>query len=472
MATDKRFLQWHGQQWRVRRRVPARLQEVVGTSALVHPLHTADLKEANDAKHEHLARFARIIREAERTPTVADPIERDAMRFRVHLKREPKRTQPSEAISGSDVMDLEEAGEVVHDGERDGLYHHAEHLEAEHGASAARRFVDLATYKVTPIEHYLEAFIESKGYTFKSAGDCRRVVTMLHVWLREQGLGGIVESVDRRTAGRFVEKRLTVGRSPRKAQAYKGFLSGYWKWLAATGRADVVEPWTGQPLPRAGTQKPTDAEDEGKRPFTNAEVRKLLDGDPGPVLALLIPLCALSGMRLEEACQLRVVDCADGVFNIRRGKTAAARRRVPIHSDLRGLVAMCSDAKPPEAYLMDGLPEPPPSRSTRSDPASKRFTRYRRRLGIDDRPNGKAKSNVDFHSFRRWFAMTAREARRDGEAMGTDESTLKAVMGHKRDDLTEHLYAGDETMDRKRTLVESVRLPLPAEPIEQDEPYD
>src|SRR5690606_2467267 len=99
----------------------------------------------------------------------------------------------------------------------------------------------------------------------------------------------------------------------------------------------------------------------------------------------------LSGMRLEEICQLRVADCADGGFRVHFGKTVNARRTVPIHPDLVAIVARRTEGKPASAYLIDGLPDVPASRDSRSHPAAKAFTRYRRKVGVDERPNGKAK---------------------------------------------------------------------------------
>ena len=45
-------------------------------------------------------------------------------------------------------------------------------------------------------------------------------------------------------------------------------------------------------------------------------------------------LGALTGMRLEEIFRLKVSDCAGGVFQVRRSKTASGERQVPIHADL------------------------------------------------------------------------------------------------------------------------------------------
>lgn len=206
--------------------------------------------------------------------------------------------------------------------------------------------------------------------------------------------------------------------------------------------------------------------DEGKRPYTDEEVAKLLYGPADGLLSKLMRIAALSGMRLEEICQLRVSDCKDEIFSIRSGKTVNAKRSVPIHSELENLVAECCVGKKDCDFLIDGLPLSPPSRDTRSDPAAKRFTRYRRKRGVDERPNGKAKSNVDFHSFRRWFVRKVRDALLVGSA-GFDLWTVVDVVGHsaidrpKSLDLSQSQYAGSDPLASKKLLVESVKLPVP-----------
>lgn len=115
-------------------------------------------------------------------------------------------------------------------------------------------------------------------------------------------------------------------------------------------------------------------------------------------------------------------------------------------------------------YLFEELPPVPKSRETRSDPAAKQFTRYRRTMKVDERPNDKAKSNVDFHSFRRWFIRKARDAMLAGGA-GFDHWTFAWVVGHTDDerakslDLSQHGYAGQDPERAKRALVEAVKLP-------------
>lgn len=251
----------------------------------------------------------------------------------------------------------------------------------------------------------------------------------------------------------------------RRVDAGKFLSEQYWTWLLDKGHLPAGEnPWAGQRLP-ADRRQARDAEaDGGKRPFTDAEMTKLLNGDGGPLLNDLMPVGALSGMRIEEICQLQVSDCRDGAFNVWAGKTDNARRTVPIHSGLAGIVKRRTEGKKDTDYLFDDLPPIPKSRETRSDPAAKQFTRYRRKLEVDERPNDKAKSNVDFHSFRRWFIRKARDAMLAGTE-GFDEWTITWVVGHtdseraKSLDLSQHGYAGQDPEKAKRALVEAVKLP-------------
>lgn len=186
------------------------------------------------------------------------------------------------------------------------------------------------------------------------------------------------------------------------------------------------------------------------------------------MLADIMRIAALSGMRIEEIFRLRVSDCKGNLFRVANGKTDNARRKVPIHSSLTAIIKRRSEGKPQSAFLIDDLPDTPPkSRDSRSDPAVKRFTRYRRKQGVDERPNGKKVSNVDFHSFRRWFIRSARNAMLKANP-GFDAWTFPAVVGHtegvdrpKALDMSQQHYAGHDFEEARRKLVESVKLPHP-----------
>ena len=111
----------------------------------------------------------------------------------------------------------------------------------------------------------------------------------------------------------------------------------------------------------------------------------------------------------------------------------------------------------------------PPASSPRerSQPVVKAFTRYRRRKGVDERSEGARQSNVDFHSFRRWFIRAARDALTSGRASGYSYWTIAEVVGHSKEDslplaMTMSRYSGDDTGEAKRACVAAVRLPSSA----------
>lgn len=438
MAGNTQYLEWHGQQYRVRVKVPAGLRSLLGKSKLTKPLHTANLKEANERKWPVVAELKARIAAAEKALTNQDADVATALALR--LTKDDEDTQYATHIA-------------------------AEQMERRAGTRKAQAFAALASGRFTPLDHHADAFVAHQGYRQKSADDFRRVLGWLRDWLKDSDQPLAIEHISRQVAGRFIVESLVVGRSAGKASAYLTFLRQYWRWMREKGHSLAESnPWVEQSLP-AAPRAPRSAEaDKGKRPFTDEEVKALLAGDGGSLLNDLMPIAALSGMRLEEICQLQVADCAGEVFNVWAGKTDSAKRTVPIHSGLTAIVERRTKGKAPTDYLFDELPPVPKSRENRSDPAAKRFTRYRRSAGVDERPNGKAKSNVEFHSFRRWFIRKARDARLAG-ATGFDEWTLTWVVGHADSDrprgleLSQHGYAGMDPEAAKRALVEAVKLP-------------
>ena len=144
---------------------------------------------------------------------------------------------------------------------------------------------------------------------------------------------------------------------------------------------------------------------------------------PGPSVPrrgrFWVPLVSLyTGMRLNEICQLTLDDFVveDGVDIIlirgdddgetKRIKTAAGRRFIPLHSELRrigllGHVALRRKKSPPTDVLFPELPLG--STGYRSDPFSKYFARFLDHVKIKD------KKKV-FHSFRHSYRDALREA--------------------------------------------------------------
>jgi integrase len=64
---------------------------------------------------------------------------------------------------------------------------------------------------------------------------------------------------------------------------------------------------------------------------------------------------------------------------------------------------------------------------------------------------GKRRSLINFHSFRRWFCTRAEQA-------GQPETIIAAVVGHKRLGITFGTYSDGPSATQFRACVESVQL--------------
>ncbi len=172
---------------------------------------------------------------------------------------------------------------------------------------------------------------------------------------------------------------------------------------------------------------------------------------------------ALSGMRIDEIARLQVrdLDFAQGTMAIRRGKSEAGRRTIPIHPELLPVLKAQHDKAQAlgSSWLFPEIPDPKSrdSLTERSMAMGKRFARHRMRLGIHEKPQGQRQSNIDFHSFRRWFITKAEQA-------GVPPNIISTVVGHAegRKGMTLGVYSGGPSLDQLRACIEAVRLPQEA----------
>ena len=95
----------------------------------------------------------------------------------------------------------------------------------------------------------------------------------------------------------------------------------------------------------------------------------------------------------------------------------------------------------------------------RSQKVVKAFTAYRRKMEVDDVPEGARQSRVDFHSFRRFFITKAEQAEKLPHF-------IEAVVGHKRLGMSLGGYSGGPLRAQFRAVVESVNLPQDEEDTE------
>lgn len=450
------YLERHHDRWRVVVKVPAAVREYIGKAHLKEPLKTSNLATANLLKAEVVARLKHRIEEAMILVSEA-PEYAEARALRAAANRAS--TPP---VAPQDGLVAYQQGRQVF------------WLQAGPAAPQLTALAPMITVtspitpaKATPLKTHMEAFTADHGYQPKSLLEMERTLRRLGKWLSRKNHLQTIEAVTPELAVGFMRHLVhDLALSRKNAGKYVSFLRSYWKWLIDHGYLSPgPSPWSAPiPKPKA-TGRHADLEpDEGKRPYKAEELRKLLNGKPrDPALLDLIKLGALTGMRLEEIYRLRVRDVEDGFFLVRVGKTANARRKVPIHPDLEGLVKRLTEGREPKEYLVDPTAPVVEKTGIRSGAASKAFGYYRKSVGVDDRPNGKLKSNVDFHSLRRWFIMSARDALLNG-ATGYNNWTIAEVAGHETGltdtlKMTLGVYAGASGDEALRACVAAVRLP-------------
>jgi len=259
------------------------------------------------------------------------------------------------------------------------------------------------------------------------------------------------------------------GISNRTLNRHIGVIVGMFDWAIKAGKLEGPNPAKGHHQSEAAHE--TDSEG-ARRSFTTEELKKLLNGPLFAIslaermepklhtvettLAWLIPIALYSGMRLDEICGLRSDDVMgdEGVpyFDLRshegrRLKTAAARRRIPVHSGLLRIgfgAYLAHTRKQGHEYLFPALKPGGPD-GKRSWYVSKRFTTYRRSVGV-------GATGTVFHCFRKNAATALERAR-------VPENEAVQVLGHKKMTMSYGLYSGGLDLAGLARVVEAITYP-------------
>jgi integrase len=289
----------------------------------------------------------------------------------------------------------------------------SEIIAEEHGNEAAQTFYEIASGRATTLTEHLDEWLADRVFSAGSAVHHRKAVAVLTDWCKGARLKATLETITNKVAWQFRDKCLHVRYpDPKTFNNYLWSYCSYWRWRARRGRVEA-NPW----LRLSDDGRSTRLRDQGarKRPFTDAEINALLSDRPPEPLHDLMMVAAMSRARINAIYELRVGDCQGGCFTF---------RRVPIHSELKVIVARRCAGKQPEEFLFHECPEATAKRP-RSAAASQAFTRYRRTLEVGEKADWIRQSNVDFHSFRRWFTTKAEQA-------GRLPHIIDAVTGHTR----------------------------------------
>jgi integrase len=415
------------------------------------PLGTDSLREANRLKWDVVAQLKGTIDEA-RAALAGHRLDLRSMRERaikqaVELNVQRKLARSHEELEAIDYAvglvaerlagkpSIDPDGEVSFD---------PPHM------AVAQEFAQTASGNRTPLAYHHEKFLAASGVKPRTLADDKRSMKYLLDWCEKNDVPPFLQSIGKREAVRFCDDlpSLIPGLSPVTLNKTVSRLSAYWTWLE--GRHEVENNvWRGRRF-----KTPHQTTDQKERPFTDDEVKALLNGPASPAMHDLMRIAALSGARLDAIVCLKVKDCQNGVFIFKPQKKEPGPRACPIHSGLKEIIARRTKDKDPTDDIFPEWPGVKKSNSLRerSFKTSYEFTLYRREVGVEDKEEGQRRGRVNFHSWRRYFITKAEQA-------GQPESVIAVVVGHKRQGMTFGVYSAGPLLEQARQCVEAVQLP-------------
>jgi integrase len=473
VPADRRYLEMHGASWRVTVVVPVAARGIMKTTRLRYDLKTDSLRQANLTKKRHVERFrAQINAALAKAGNKRHQMEHEASelaKWRIWAKEHPQKVTEADwetwrECVGLRATEIRGEGAVWHDGvpvqnedddDMSGWEFNRESF------ALGTRFQQIAKGEETPLDvrhgEYLTSIRDILNV--RTVADDARAVRYLLQWLAAEDVSPSIELITTMRAHAFAEALPGLANiGPATANKYLSRLSSYWQWLAKKEPAAAVNPWVGVAL--GGSRR---RDDEKERAFSNGEVALLLGGPATPHMYDLMMIGALTGARLDAIVDLKVRDVSAATIQIQARKLETKDRLVPIHPDLREVLARRCNGKKPDDDL---FPEWPPVRKVgslreRSFKASNHFTDYRRKVGVDDVMEGHRRALVNFHSFRRWFVTRIRQA-------GVEQEMVSAIVGHKQTSITLSIYSDGETIKKAAEAVELLRIPgKNGEPIEE-----
>jgi integrase len=474
-ATDKSYLEQNSGKWRVTLSVPAHLRKSMGKTKIKQSLGTDSLAVANELKWGVLAKLKKQIADFERDGKAFSNAERlrvlnEAAEVAKVLAEEPAEKHHELAGEYLEERVMEILGAPVRYERLNAWEVDPDDRNTDAGTpipvydkareQLASQFMNVAFHGGIPIGSLDEDYKKDRlKVSPRTEGDHDRALVMLAAFCIEQGIGDDIRKVDRWVVADFIAflaggKRLAA----RTSKKYVSRLKLYFDY-AISLRTIEDNPWE-----KGKVHMPTAKNSDKERPFTETEAAKLLMGECSQALKDVMMIGALTGARLDAVVDLRADDIIElKCFRFKPQKREPGVRFIPIHPDLMETVKRRLEGKEGTDSLFPEYPIPANPRRERSFAASKQFTTYRRKLGVDEVVDGKRRARVNFHSWRRWFITKSERA-------GTPEATIAAIVGHTRKGMTLGHYSEGPVMVAARKAIRKVKLPpLDGSPIFEPE---
>ncbi len=254
-----------------------------------------------------------------------------------------------------------------------------------------------------------------------------------------------LEALQPQRIKKWTDKLLEEGTTYSSFIRIGGGCRSFWEYLQNSGTVSMVDPdpFVGAFKLALKTSERTDTGRSGSSYTADqlsmiySEALKLKDKS----LADLIALGAYTGARVEELGRLTKETCVDGIFNIKKSKTAAGIRQVPIHTAVAPLVTRMLAASK-DGYLVPSTSDN--QYDLRMAALGQKYTRLKTKLGFG--------SNLVFHSTRGTLITLMQQA-------DVQEGVAADHVGHGKKTMTFGLYASGSSMAQKREALALVKYP-------------
>lgn len=428
---EKRFLVPQFNKWFLRVTVPQKVRHRFDSKkVLVRSLETHDIKEARRLRgNPDALKDGDVLKELRFNFELAS---RDAERFRQEelaaIQRKHLRKRRTDRWGMTETRTAKEQAEFERDKAR----------AYELGSPEIAESLGVPLPKGTPLDSNEADFLQPLEP--KTRIQYKHSLKILRGFLRSEGKPEAIESVDGKMAVAFRKLLISQEMHRKTAAAHLSANRSRWQFLINEQIIEPPNPWVGisMPRPKRGSEPP-------RRPYTDAELEALFQGDPGQPLFDIMTLLLLTGLRRGEPMAMKVGAYKDGWFTLREGKTASAVRRVPVPKLIRPALDKMLKGRDPGEYLFNE--ESKAKNQSRGNLIGQQYLRYRRNVGVTDKRS-------PMHSFRHTASTWANDA-------GYPRHDVQGLIGHdgtKRTTTDIYTVIGDA---KRIEIIESIAARLP-----------
>ena len=434
MAKLPSYLERQWNAFHVTLKIPKDVQPFFGKTKFYQSLETDSLEEANIKKLPIIAKWKTQIKVARNTKKRNPLLNADDLvaYYQAELAANWAGYEEDGLAQVADILD--EAYLRDWDNQTmEGVPSRTDKTDAEKEAAVA--IYKRVSGEWTATYTHVDEFVSQAQYTQQTADECLRSLKLFTEKFT------VFETITHREIETWVSELLQASKI-RTVKKKIGFVRSYWKYchknryIEASYRDILTEDiYPIQPKTKATI---TEKVKSRRRAFTVEDYHKLRSAKPKDVvLCNLITLAAYTGCRREELCAMPLTNVQRDRFLIEDAKSEAGWREIPIHSEIKTLVATLVENSE-DGFLLSGLDASRNKYKKRGNAIGRRFLRLRDKF---------YNHQYVLHSFRKTLATQMMTA-------GIPEAHAAQIIGHDIDTMTYGLYGEDIGFEAKVAAME------------------